>query len=66
MSPLSSRATAKRLHRLAKSHAAAAECRLCFRRLKKDGENCGELYGKKGKKPDAFASHQGIAAKPPP
>ena len=25
-------------------------CKLCFRRLKKDGENCGEFYGKKSKK----------------
>jgi len=33
---------------LAKSHAAVADCRLRFRRLKKDGENYGTFYGKKG------------------
>ena len=47
MSPLRSRATAKRLHRLAKSHAAVALWKLCFRRLKKDGENGGISTGRK-------------------
>jgi len=43
--PPVSRATTKRLWRLAKSHAVVTECRLCFRRLKKDGENIGDFYG---------------------
>ena len=35
----------------APTRAAFAEFKLCFRRLKKDGENCGTLYGKKNKMP---------------
>jgi len=34
-------------YRLAKSHAAVALWKLCFRRLKKDGEKCSDFYGKK-------------------
>ena len=44
--PATSRATTKRLWRLAKSHAAVAQQKLCFRRLKEDGENIGDFYGK--------------------
>ena len=47
MSPLWSRATAKRLHRLAKSHAVLAQQKPCFRRLKKDGENRDITTGRK-------------------
>ena len=31
----------------AQTHAAVTLWKLCFRRLKEDGENCGVLYGKK-------------------
>jgi hypothetical protein len=30
----------------AQTHAALAECKLCFRRLKKDGEKQRDFYGK--------------------
>ena len=40
--------TQKRIRVFAQTHAVHAECRLCFRRLKKDGENGGVFYGKNG------------------
>ena len=45
MSPLYRVLPPNGIHRLAKSHAAVTECRLCFRRLKKDGENIRDFYG---------------------
>ena len=40
--------TQKRIRVFAQTHAADAECRLCFRRLKEDGENVGDFYGMNG------------------
>ena len=31
----------------AQTRAVEAECRLCFRRFKEDGEKIGDFYGKK-------------------
>ena len=47
----------------AQTHAVVAERKLCFRRLKKDGENCDELYGKKGEKGEHLCSAPRDSAK---